>query len=111
MSGLLGLMTGTLVGHRPARWGMVVAAVAAVGWSLIFPAVVYVGARSLAGFGDAAATVGPVVSHGAGAYVLALGVVAITLGCGPAVSAERVVWIGTTLVALISGVLLVIGLS
>jgi hypothetical protein len=111
VSGLLGVMTGTLVGYRAARWGIVVATVASVGWSLIFPAVVYAGARSLAGFGDAAATVGPAVGHGVGAYVLALGVVAIVLGCGPAVSAKRVVWVGTTLVAVFSGVLLVIGLG
>ena len=111
VSGLLGLMAGTLVGYRAARWGMVIAAAAAVGWSLIFPAVVYAAARSLAGFGGAVATVGPAVSHGVGAYVLALGAVAIALGCGPAVSAKRVVWVGTTLVSLISGVLLVIGLS
>jgi hypothetical protein len=110
-SGLLGLVAGTLVGHRAARWGVVVAAVAAVGWSLLFPSVLFLGARSLAGFGDTAATVGPRVAHGGGAYALALGVVVITLGSGPTVSAKRSIWIGSTAAAAVTGVLLLVGLS
>ncbi len=109
-TGLLGFFTGALVGFSAARWGVLVAAGAGVGWSLVFPAVVYVGARALAGYADAPAAVGPVVTRGAGAYALALGVVAVMLGCGPVLTDKRVVWIGTIGAALISGLMLLIGL-
>ncbi len=110
-SGLVALVSGGLAAFRSARWGMVAAAVAVVAWSLIFPAVVYLGARSVAGLGDVPAATGPQVGYRPGAYLVAAGAVAVVLGCGPAVTGRRWVRVATSLAAVAVGASLILGLS
>jgi hypothetical protein len=109
-SGFLALSAGVLAGRPQSSWLIAIATVVAVGWSLIFPAVVYVGSRASVGSADIPASTGPTVSHGLGAYLLSVGVVAVALGSGPAGTSRRSIWIATAVLAAVVGLPLLIGL-
>jgi hypothetical protein len=109
-AGVLAIAAGALSGRQPVPWLVAAAAVVATGVSLIFPGAVYVGSRAAAGFADAAANVGPSVTHEAGTYVLSLGIIAVVVGSGPAGTRRRSIWMITAGVGGLIGLLLVIGL-
>lgn len=109
-SACLAVAATALAGQRSSAWLAAAAAVVTTGWSLLFPAVVYVGARSIAGFTDAIANQGPSVSHGPGAYLLALGAVAVAVGSGPVATGRHGVWVATAALGAVLGSIMIVGL-
>ena len=109
-SGCLAVAAAALAGRRSSGWLAAGVAGVTTGWSLFFPAVVYVGARSLAGFAGTTASIGPSVSHGVGAYLIALGAVTVAVGSGPVTTNRKSVCVATAVLGVLLGAVLIAGL-